>query len=182
MNTAEIVRLAHQIAASYCRKVWWAEADDLQQEAVVAIYKALKTFDPDRGVPKDRYAHQVARRAVSRYLVKQSSPVTASKSKHLIGHTRVSLVEASWLPEEGQALEVAVASQELAVRVAARMKVLNPDARVIAVMQSAKRNGEAKKLAAALNVPTHEVHASVRALKRKLRKDPQLERLMEENT
>ncbi len=94
-----IYTLADRIAGSYARKCWWSDLDDLKQEALVALVRAHQLFDPQVGVPWEAYASLAASRAVARYLLKNSSPVSApdchSGATNLVGLLRAP-VDENW--------------------------------------------------------------------------------------
>ena len=48
---AEGARVAEVAARRAKRKCWWADLDDLRQEAALAVHQAAGTFDPGVGVP-----------------------------------------------------------------------------------------------------------------------------------
>jgi DNA-directed RNA polymerase specialized sigma24 family protein len=79
MNEAtrqEIGTLVQKIAHSYARKCWWAEEEDLNSEGWIAALEAERTRDPSR--PMAPYVATAVRRAIANFLVRQSSPVSAS--------------------------------------------------------------------------------------------------------
>ena len=88
MELAEVVK---RVAARYRAKCWWADLDDLQQEAWVAVLEAQQTWDPNRGVPLHAYAWQSASRRIGNYLWEQSTPVSVTRNhgKKLRGVTQV---------------------------------------------------------------------------------------------
>ena len=72
---------ARRAARAYARKCWWAELEDLEQTAFVATTRAMETFDPKVGVPLDAYLYRAAVLAIKPYLLAQSAPVSAPRSK-----------------------------------------------------------------------------------------------------
>lgn len=68
--------VAAKVARRYARRVWWADADDLQQEATTAALKAETTWDPAPGVPLEAYVWRACALHLRTYLWRQSSPVT----------------------------------------------------------------------------------------------------------
>lgn len=105
---SHMIKLAHAVAHKYQRRAWWATHDDLVQEAVIAILKAQRTYNPNAGTPEGFYCYRAALYAVSRYLWQESAPVSGGKdrpSKHLCGLHRASeevldTVEGGSTPEE----------------------------------------------------------------------------------
>lgn len=73
--------IADRVAARYKSKFWWADLDDLRQEALYAICRAKRTFNADEGFPFEAYAWRAAVLTVRRYVLKMSSPVSASNSE-----------------------------------------------------------------------------------------------------
>lgn len=67
-----------RVAARYARRCWWADRDDLTQEGLRAALEARQTWDPAVGVPEAYYCARAASRALSSYLFRVGSPVSAS--------------------------------------------------------------------------------------------------------
>ena len=59
---AEFAPIAYAIARDFY--LLGGDADDLRQEALVGLVKGLRSFDPDRGVPLDRFLALTIRRQV----------------------------------------------------------------------------------------------------------------------
>lgn len=83
MNThdaevSELQEIAQRVARRYCRKVWWANEDDLIQECWHAFAQAANSYRPNKRTPFAGYAQRAAYRWVSGYLWQQSSPVKCS--------------------------------------------------------------------------------------------------------
>ena len=72
--------VARRAAARYKSRCWWAEFDDLHQQALEAALRAERTFDPDVGVPLDAYLWRACVLALRTYTWKQS-PVSAPDHK-----------------------------------------------------------------------------------------------------
>lgn len=70
--------VALNVARRFKRKCWWASFDDLAQVARMACFTARRTFNPDHGTPFAGYAYRAASRAVWSYVLRESSPVSAS--------------------------------------------------------------------------------------------------------
>jgi DNA-directed RNA polymerase specialized sigma24 family protein len=73
--------VAERVARKYARKVWWASLDELRQEALLACFLAERTWDAEVGVPLEAYAWTCAWRSVGRWLLRNSSIVSASWGK-----------------------------------------------------------------------------------------------------
>jgi DNA-directed RNA polymerase specialized sigma24 family protein len=69
--------VVQSVARGYCRRSWWAERDDVEQEARLAVLDARPHWDPRVGVPLSAYLRKAVRRTVGRYLWALSSPVKA---------------------------------------------------------------------------------------------------------
>ena len=76
MELTEVVR---RVASRYQARCWWADLDDLKQEAWVAVLEAKETWDPNFGVPLHGYVWRAASRRLGNYLWEQSVPVSAWK-------------------------------------------------------------------------------------------------------
>lgn len=68
------------------RRVWWADLDDLQQEAIVAALEARERFDESRGTPRRAYFRRAARFALTDALWAASAPVSGGKGKASATH------------------------------------------------------------------------------------------------
>lgn len=82
--------VARQVSRAYARRVWWAEEDDLVQES----WAVLLETDRKRVLHDDTYRaymYRVCAKHLSRYLWRQSSPVSHSAPEKLVGTKRVSL-------------------------------------------------------------------------------------------
>jgi DNA-directed RNA polymerase specialized sigma24 family protein len=77
----ELGEVVPRIAGRYAAKCWWADRDDLEQEAWVAVLEAKSTWDPDRGVPLHWYAWRAAALRLRNYLWEHSSPVTGPRCR-----------------------------------------------------------------------------------------------------
>jgi hypothetical protein len=77
MTDKEKDRLARLAARRYKRRCWWADEDDLKQEAWRAILGASRTFDPTRGTPLGAYLWASCMRWLRGVVLKASAPVSA---------------------------------------------------------------------------------------------------------
>ena len=87
-------QLAKAVAARYKRSSWWADFEDMQQEATVAILRAQETFNPNCGVAEGAYCFRAGLFAVKRYLWENSAPVSGGSHRPeiaLAGLTRAPL-------------------------------------------------------------------------------------------
>lgn len=77
MKNPELERVVNAIAERYARACWWADVEDLRQEAWVAALAAEKKFDPTKG-QLSSYAFVIVKRAVAAYLLEETAPVSSS--------------------------------------------------------------------------------------------------------
>ncbi len=75
----------------YRRRCWWAEEDDLRQEAALAAHVARGKFDPRVGVPWPQFMRRIVNRWLSDYLWRQSSPVSGTSGAEAAGLHRADL-------------------------------------------------------------------------------------------
>lgn len=70
------LQVAERVAARYARRVFWADPEDLKQEATVAALAAQRTFDPRIGVPFAGYAWRACVLHLRAYVWANSAPVS----------------------------------------------------------------------------------------------------------
>ncbi len=89
----QLDRVAKKVSHFYARRCWWADPNDLLQEARLAVERAKRTFDPTRG--DLGYFYRAAKLAVANSLWRDSSPVSGDvyRPKGLEGKHRVELTE-----------------------------------------------------------------------------------------
>ena len=61
--------LVISIASRYLKKAKGLEIDDLIQEGYIALYRAIKTFDPSRKTKFSTYAYNVVQRSIINVVV-----------------------------------------------------------------------------------------------------------------
>lgn len=88
----ELDAMALRVARRYQRRCWWADVEDLYQEAWLAISMARRSFDPEYGVPFIGYATRAAYRWLRGVLWKASAPVSG-RCEQLRGLHRAPLDE-----------------------------------------------------------------------------------------
>lgn len=77
-------RIARYVAGRYAARCWWADAQDLEQQAWAVVLEVLREYPPtypDGNLNRDVFgatAHVAAMRQLSRYLWRQSSPASAA--------------------------------------------------------------------------------------------------------
>lgn len=153
MTVADLTSASHparRAARAYARKCWWAEVEDLEQTAFVATTRAMETFDPKVGVPLDAYLYRAAVLAIKPYLLAQSAPVSAPRSKRdeLKGLVRVdsayletgatkndgarSAVKVGRNPtleDQAPPIDVTIARERVVAKVRERLRMLLTDAK-----------------------------------------------------
>lgn len=99
MNANDVHRICQAAAAHYARRCWWAEVDDLRQEAYLAALRAQRTFQANVGVVAEAYVWRAVVLALAKYLWNQSSPVSGGSQnpKLLKTQQRASGDELDWL-------------------------------------------------------------------------------------
>lgn len=73
-------KVVAKVAGRYAQLCWWAEEEELKQEAWIAALDATRTWDPTVGVPLGAYAWRAAVLHLRTWLWKNSSPVSAPAS------------------------------------------------------------------------------------------------------
>jgi hypothetical protein len=73
--------LSDRFAREILRKFWWAELEDIRQETARVMLDALRLFDERVGVPLEAYLWRAASKAVNRYVLGLSTPVSAPKDR-----------------------------------------------------------------------------------------------------
>lgn len=86
-------QIATSVAKRYKRRCWWADLEDLINEAYAAVLSAKEKADSTR--PWEPYAYTAAMHAVRSYLWQNTSPVneTCKKVDNLRGAHRAELTE-----------------------------------------------------------------------------------------
>lgn len=77
----DFAKIADQVARRYAAKCWWADLNDLRQEAWVAVLEAEQTWRPDGGASRATYAHRAAVLRLRDYLWRASKPVTGPRGR-----------------------------------------------------------------------------------------------------
>jgi DNA-directed RNA polymerase specialized sigma24 family protein len=76
-----IERVAAKSARKWKRRVFWADPADLKQEALMACYEAIKTYDPTTAIPLGAYLWQACAWHLRKWCWQQSAPVCAPHHK-----------------------------------------------------------------------------------------------------
>ena len=76
-----IEHVATRTARRWSRKVWWADFDDLAQEARLTAWLALPNWDPRVGVPVDAYLRRACSIMLARWCWHESSPVSGGSRR-----------------------------------------------------------------------------------------------------
>ena len=88
MHMEIVITNAERAAGRYKRRCWWANYEDMRQEAIVAQLETIDrgTYDPSFGRPLAAYLWTVAMYAVQRLVHKASAPVSTShRTRNLVG-------------------------------------------------------------------------------------------------
>lgn len=91
-----IALVAERVARRYARRVFWAEEDDLRQEAYAVALTACRSWDPAVGVPLAAYVWRACVLGLRSHLWRSSAPVaeTDHRLHTLRGVHRAPLEEA----------------------------------------------------------------------------------------
>jgi DNA-directed RNA polymerase specialized sigma24 family protein len=103
-----MTKIAGSVAHAYKRLCWWADRDDLEQEALVAMLAAEPLWDPRVAIPKEAFLRKAALRACSSALWRDSAPVgtrSHGREKDLRGLHRAPLSDGLVDPSPGPAEE-----------------------------------------------------------------------------
>lgn len=167
---AEVLRIARRAAQGYARKCWWADVDDLTQEAAAAVVKAQTTFDPNRGTPFKAYALRAAEYALQPYIWGESSPVSGSfgakLSGALAGLYRAGEVDPE-TPSNAESAEVALTTRSWSESVRALVRALDPTGLARDVLLYEQKSAE---VAAARGVPVDEVYEATAKVREALKR------------
>lgn len=190
-NVVEIMeRNATKAAACYRRRCWWADFDDMKQEALTAQLKAerAQTYDPEIGRPKSAYLWSVAMYAVRRLVHKASAPVSTShRTENLIGlyraPTEYKAEGGGWMPNPAMPTgnaETEMIAQDRAARIRARVvELLGPDSARFA-LEVLTHEWKPREVAEAHGVAVSVVYAAQRRLSSVLYADDVLQSIWEE--
>ncbi len=90
----EMERVARTVAQHYKRRVWWCDAEELEQTAWEALLSSVHRFDETEGTPFGAWCWTVGRNAAGRALMLSSAPVTThGRVRTLTGMHRAPLFE-----------------------------------------------------------------------------------------
>lgn len=171
----DLDRAADVVARRYARRVWWADVEDLRQEARMVIESTYRNWDPSVGVSRYSYVSRAAALHLRRYLLRQSSPVSASHHycDHLREHRRVPVTrcfddgaEEEWLSsgEEPQDVAVDDARWSASVRRSIAIAVGSIEyADAVGAIITAERR--AAEVAAELGVAVESIYRATRRVK-----------------
>lgn len=162
----EMQAVVDQVANSYARRCWWAELDDLKQEAWGAVLSAHKSWQPTRG-PLRPYIYRAAALALRRWTLNNSSPVSAPwrDVDGLRGLLRAPVEEVAGVPLDALVGEAAVDSGRLTRHM---NYLIGADAEVVPVVL-----GEASPLAVSrrTGLKQADLRARASALSDRLRRE-----------
>ena len=78
----EVRRAVEVSAASFAKRIWWTDREDLQQQGwlyATEIMNRQRTFDPSVGVPLFAYLKRAVSRLLYNYVCGLSAPVSAPR-------------------------------------------------------------------------------------------------------
>lgn len=199
MTNEIMMQVAGEIAAvvskTYRRKVWWlnnspdgrqegiSSEEDLIQEAMLAMIKAVPNYDPAFGSTPRAYLFTVAKRTISSMVWRASSPVSTSQTTmlpELQGLIRAPLQEANDKPNEDNP-EALLARDEwleqACAAVRARIHEASPDGLAEAVLLGEKKPRE---VAIEYAVPVQKVYSATARARARVGSDLNLWRMWRE--
>lgn len=187
MNTEQAQHLVTVAARRYARKCWWADPDDLRQVGHLAVVQARRTYDLRVGVTPVQYYWRAILFSMSRYLWKESAPVSGGGHRPelaLKGCVRASLDDPAVGPRQVDALtpEDRVEDARWLARVQAQLGALAREdgaggANVLAVLLE---HAPAQELADVRGTRLHAIYRATSELRRRVSNDEALYELMRE--
>ena len=91
-----ILRISTQVAARFARRCWWADKQDLTNQAYACVLSVKLNTKPDNFAAA---AYTAASRHLGRYTARQGSPVSVGRDswvKQLVGTTSQEVYDDSW--------------------------------------------------------------------------------------
>lgn len=159
----EVKRAAEGVARRYARRVFWADEDDLRQEAYVIAIDARRRWDPTVGVPLSAYAWRACALGLRNYLWRQSAPVTETDHRltTLRGVHRAEVNEDCWrAPSPDELLVAKRWHEDVQEQIAFVLKHGNVDTRLVLPVLIEER--APRHVAKELEVPVIRIYRSVR--------------------
>lgn len=100
--TESLIDVATKAASKYARAVFWADKEELRQEAVLAALDAFRTWDEECGVPLNAYAWRACVLHLRAFCWRQSAPVhgDSRRPEGLRGLHRAEVVETTIVSSE----------------------------------------------------------------------------------
>lgn len=175
----EMARLAHAAARAYKRSCWWADTEDLEQSAWVAMCEADRTFDESVGVEKGAYFWDAIIKTLKRELLRESSPVSASSGS--MNELKGLIKE----PVDEELLDEAVLSPALLLENLEREKVIKTEFKralvdrldrfeVDVAMRVLIDEQRPRQISKAQQIPVKQIYTAVRRARATLQNDLRL--------
>ncbi len=178
----EVLRIAKAVARRYANRCWWADVDDMTNEASVAVLTAKRTWDPEVGVPFDGYAARAAALHLRTYLWRVSSPVSGGihdPKKNIAG------VHAGEFSEEHHGVPV---DQDPGLKLDEVNWLLKVRRRIRALARDGRDGELASEVLVRGRRPMdviaetgRDVHGAVHLVRRKIREDRRLHKLWQQD-
>jgi hypothetical protein len=172
----ELYEIVEAISRSYARRCWWADREDLEQEAWVAALSARDKWDARRGVPLGAFAWKRVMWAVRDYVLVQSSPVTGihSNPQRLRGLMR------SELPAHLPAPAAGMSEATLERAISRARRVILDGRRGDLAVEVLIDGRKPREVARDKRIDRCVVHTATTRARTRLRRDPVLRNMMEE--
>lgn len=175
--------LIKRAALRYKRRYFWADVDDLQQAAWVAVLLARRTWDPGEGPPFEAYAWRASINSLHKTVRKDSAPVSAGDREldELLGLHRAPLSLIEGIAQSTTDIDRVLDLKRLIEKTTASVRRIT----------SALRNGylakmvlleevPPRKVAELERVPVAHVYKATNATRRVLSEDEELWKLWKE--
>lgn len=167
----ELREVAKRVAMRYALRVWWADREEMEQEAWVAILEAARTWKPDGGASLRYYVERAAVLRVRRFLWKMSAPVSGPvrNPEKLRGLHRAPLEAAPESPDDG------IEEQMWWNQLTERMKeVIESGSHAVIVAKVLLEGVRPRHLAAETGVPVHRIWRYTSDARKRLKHDDEL--------
>lgn len=174
MNDKCMQKVVDKVAHWYSARSWWADLNDLKQEAWVAVLESRRTYNPELGA-EEPHARKAAWYRVRDYLWTHSAPVTGRKhhGECLRGMHRAPLTSlvrhTAYDPMEDPEIELWWAEMSQIVRQVVRSGHNGEIAERVLIHRE-----KPAAIAAALGCPIHRVHRASSDARKRVKNDMEL--------
>ena len=183
--------ISMKVAIRFKRKCWWADVEDMAQEARTACVAAVPNWDVAVGVPLEAYLWRVCVLSIRRFCWLESSPVTGGMHDPTKNRAGVRVTIAEDNPAEGQAYGVVLMSEAAhldnvvddatwSARVTARLMELADDDEDLNGLHVILGKHPASQVAESLGVAEHSVRRGANRMRSRVERDDVLFHLMGE--